>query len=494
MDPWANTNNPRGRPTERARFLSNGGSPYLQRRESSLSQEDENEVFEDARETWETEAPTTTIDLTNTGSRSGSATQNSRKNSVGAQVELRPSRNSKQEGTAHAPARPAWTTSRNLSFRKQATAGSDAAPDLLAGNQSQPWNQQQHTARPSLMTPSISITSSGGYSRGVEERSSSVAPSIAPSVAGEDTSTRYDKKCEVCRKYMRDIWYCNVCKCSFCNACWDAFFLHRQPPRKGRGETPHEKTDPTIAEKVQKVMFPPADDWAREQLYKDDEITSWFGKIIQADTSAPNSINDLVTGIERPSDFGPPMFQDYGRFAELMACTDPIKTNPGNTFVENMRSLDRDNRTPSLVSFVGQTGAGKSTLVKLLINLGLQDAESYSSPVVGPPGAHLPTSEDVHLYMDPRTADSQGPLLYADCEGLEGGEREPLGAKFRKKRQKDVDPKEKALKSSRIISERELRWANGPLERSREFAVTNLYPRLLYTFSDVIVFVLRNPR
>lgn len=188
------------------------------------------------------------------------------------------------------------------------------------------------------------------------------------------------------------------------------------------------------------------------------------------------------------------MFQDYGRFAELMASTYPMKTNRGNTFVENMRSLDRDVRTPSLVSFVGQTGAGKSTLVKLLINFGHQDAESYSSPVVGPPGAHLPTSEDVHLYMDPRTAESQGPLLYADCEGLEGGEREPLGAKFRKKRQRDADQKEDSRKSSKIISERELRWANGPLQRSREFAVTNLYPRLLYTFSDVIVFVLRNPR
>ncbi|UPX14192.1 uncharacterized protein EKO05_0004682 [Ascochyta rabiei] len=44
------------------------------------------------------------------------------------------------------------------------------------------------------------------------------------------------------------------------------------------------------------------------------------------------------------------------------------------------------------------------------------------------------------------------------------------------------------------ISERELGWADTNSLRSREFAVTNLYPRLLYTFSDVIVFVLKNPR
>lgn len=96
--------------------------------------------------------------------------------------------------------------------------------------------------------------------------------------------------------------------------------------------------------------------------------------------------------------------------------------------------------------------------------------------------------------MDPRTAESEGPILYADCEGLEGGEREPLMAFLRKKRHRDIDPEEKALKNNKVISERELRWANSPLERSREFAVTNLYPRLPYTFSDVIVFVLKNPR
>ena len=38
-------------------------------------------------------------------------------------------------------------------------------------------------------------------------------------------------------------------------------------------------------------MFPPADDWAREQLYKDDEITSWFGMILQMGASACSVIN-----------------------------------------------------------------------------------------------------------------------------------------------------------------------------------------------------------
>jgi hypothetical protein len=36
-----------------------------------------------------------------------------------------------------------------------------------------------------------------------------------------------------------------------------------------------------------------------------------------------------------------------------------------------------------------------------------------------------PTSGDVHLYGDPKTIDSQYPLLFADCEGFYGGNSAP---------------------------------------------------------------------
>jgi energy-coupling factor transporter ATP-binding protein EcfA2 len=180
-----------------------------------------------------------------------------------------------------------------------------------------------------------------------------------------------------------------------------------------------------------------------------------------------------------------------------MSSTDP--RTYGKHFVDGT-SATRDTRTPSLVSFVGQTGAGKSTLIKLLIDLSIEASDSaynFRTPVIGSRGAHVPTSEDVHLYIDPTSWDGHSPILFADCEGLEGGEREPLGALYKKKRKNektDGDASGSRLhKAAKIISQRELLWAHSQ-QAGREFAVTNLYPRLLFTFSDSIVFVLKNPR
>ncbi|KAF2173984.1 hypothetical protein M409DRAFT_62174 [Zasmidium cellare ATCC 36951] len=160
-------------------------------------------------------------------------------------------------------------------------------------------------------------------------------------------------------------------------------------------------------------------------------------------------------------------------------------------------------RYPQLVSFIGDTNAGKSTIIKILIrrqqlhNSKTTEGE-FPSPISGS-DAHekTPTTGDVHLYADPGTARTQFPLLFADCEGLEGGTGEPSAIQFRRNAAARAESAARLVRRPRAIwmrHPRPIEWATSEDKRSRDFVVKELYPRLLYTFSDVTVFVLKNPK
>ncbi|KAI9690171.1 MAG: hypothetical protein M1822_009132 [Bathelium mastoideum] len=222
------------------------------------------------------------------------------------------------------------------------------------------------------------------------------------------------------------------------------------------------------------TFTPPDNPKIQEKMHMEDEDTTWFG--VAKDTA------------------NVPVLQDYGRYATLMA---------------NSATGERV-RYPQLVSFIGQTGAGKSTIVKMLIEQqrGLDNATSaelFPTPIPGSVrNENVPTSGDVHLYADPATYLGPCPLLYADCEGLEGGEKSPVAIRHREiehqvetrlTTKSDGDRKDtrKRWKMARA-SQRDIAWATSPETKKRQYAVTQLYPRLLYTFSDVIVFVLQNSK
>lgn len=139
--------------------------------------------------------------------------------------------------------------------------------------------------------------------------------------------------CEALPAYGGQCFFCYPCNCIFCPDCWPRSPPHRKPPV--RGGIPHEKTDPKLARIIEQTLEADIDEKTQSYLHMRDEDSAWFGTVWDE--------SDLL-------------FQDYGRYANLMA---------------QMSGRKRQVRYPGLVSFVGQTGAGKSTLVKLLIEVSI---------------------------------------------------------------------------------------------------------------------------
>lgn len=112
------------------------------------------------------------------------------------------------------------------------------------------------------------------------------------------------------------------------------------------------------------------------------------------------------------------------------------------------------------------------------------------------------------MYADPATWLSPMPVLFADCEGLEGGNLEPMshghhrqGKKLVKQRgnrnktfprYSRTSSRAKAASRANTQRVRAIQWATSEAQKTRGYVVKELYPRLLYTFSDVVVFVAKD--
>jgi hypothetical protein len=135
--------------------------------------------------------------------------------------------------------------------------------------------------------------------------------------------------CEKCDKLPGDI-KCS-CEARFCQKCFTTNHLARHPKHMQGGTSITDKTWAWISGKVSSL----ADSTSRATHFEQDEATKWFGLHIQ------KMGTDRVTRlVETP------------RFAHLVEQSMHHKENsPRRQF-------------PSIVSCVGETGAGKSTLSK----------------------------------------------------------------------------------------------------------------------------------
>ena len=205
----------------------------------------------------------------------------------------------------------------------------------------------------------------------------------------------YTALCDQCELEREDVSFCPVCSFNYCAEHWDSQMLHRS--RRPTSGIPHEKTNPHVAKQILSIIEPCSDEVLQESLHRADEETTWFGVL--------------------PDQAGRLSLHDFGRYEEFLS---------ESTF------SPRSGQYPSLISFIGKTGAGKSTIVKGLVQLFSASMQSGmpQTPVVGmPQHQEIPTSGEVHLFWDPVSLHTNRPMLYADCEGLGAGSQEPMSAR-----------------------------------------------------------------
>ncbi|KAI5805984.1 acyl transferase/acyl hydrolase/lysophospholipase [Geopyxis carbonaria] len=296
----------------------------------------------------------------------------------------------------------------------------------------------------------------------------------AVTAVGQETTFKpLRNKCCQCEEEKKDddLFWCHLCKAFFCKEpCWKQQGVHKI-------NTLHVPTELKYYYELNSILEDINQVGSGEARHRANYSSKWFG----------------VTA----TDVNSPTLSTSTRFQELIRSTN---TN--------------EEQYPALISFLGDTGAGKSSLINIMVKVTLNNIKSPRAeiaPVVAESKGgdmHKPTSGDVHLFRDPSTKDSPRPCFYADCEGLKGGNTKPAA----EKEMSHGKTMWGTVGDKRRIEQVLIRWLlpnNDPEDSSdpqdskdvdkktkynRQNIVETLYPKVLYTFSDVVIFVNSNAR
>lgn len=255
-------------------------------------------------------------------------------------------------------------------------------------------------------------------------------------------------------KSCPDCWDPSTCRQSNHTPCWD-FHL----PRRGhRDLVTHIQHPAKDHRRIDRLFCGETEHSKQVKRHEEDRMARWF--IVNEPTPNNKDNSHQIANSE-------------------LAWTDRFEQVCGHSKAQQF---------PCLVSFIGKTGVGKSTLIGAMVTLSEKaqtvDVQTLDVPVTRIDNlehATKPTSVGVNLYKDIETSGSLNPIFFADCEGFgagaaSAGASEVLGAAS------SDDPRSRRI---RITSS--LYSGNEPHSRSE--VVSTLYARFLYAFSDVVCFV-----
>ncbi|KAF2736265.1 hypothetical protein EJ04DRAFT_522206 [Polyplosphaeria fusca] len=193
--------------------------------------------------------------------------------------------------------------------------------------------------------------------------------------------------CEKCEE-LPGVFKCS-CGARYCNKCFTTKHLVRNPKHKRGGTNTTDKVWAWISGTMTNLN----ETFSIVSHFEEDQNTKWFGLHVQK-VNADDHVTRLV---------------ETSQFTSLAeASMHHNKNSPRRQF-------------PSIVSFVGETGAGKSTLIRSLIQRysQVEATKNLEAPVPGISSgieACLPTTGEVNLYLDPNTFGTRHPQFLADCE------------------------------------------------------------------------------
>ncbi|RDW72341.1 uncharacterized protein DSM5745_07513 [Aspergillus mulundensis] len=262
------------------------------------------------------------------------------------------------------------------------------------------------------------------------------------------------------------LFKCNTCDIFLCDTDWELWHPHKSQLERKRKSKLKSNSKSREAAKHERIPF-------LEQARMEEEYKEWHED--DGEAHSEQHKNNL------------PSFW-FG--ADLTNGSFHINSDLYGDIILSSAFQDREKQFPSLVSFIGNTGAGKSTLIKAIINYGISgskheaDATGWARILTPIPGIKAfsarPTSSDVHLYHDTATIDTARPILFADSEGLLGGNQTPFAA---------------SIESIAGIARKMISWKGSTHKITRKYCVEHIYPRILYSFSEVLCYVIQqNPR